>query len=416
MIEKKEVSNCIKRVCLLLAGLQVLLGIIWLVGNVSKSPGSVLTVLIAIVSYRYFLKQFMGDWLSDKGGKSLYIWSTYIAFFPTILHGHVCAWRYSLTTSLLLVLLADLVRLYKEEEEKKILLGRMALAWFLAGVFVPAYGVIIGIVLLPSLFVYCKKRRIGVGIVFLTIVLAVSGLATGYYVDFESGGKPRIQNSISSVLLSRFAWPYFVRNSYFWEPEVRELFSDSDLAYISTYPELVQYDFGPKLEARVGKARAREIYRKMAWDSFQIGKKEAILGLGRDLVANAGGPVAVQYQLAGNGISYTGMNYADMRAEMPGFTKYFVRFSFYSFDFMALLSLVILIGARIRGKWHFRCRKNIFLLTLVSILVFWYSMVGNGMQNYLKIMPVNVAWCLLPILGYGLLRGHKEDTPSSEKV
>ncbi len=403
MIEKKDILNCIKRICLLLAGMQILLAGIWLCAGLKENPVCILTVAVALFSGSFFLKQYTGEWYALQKSKGIYFGAAYIVSFPVILHGHFGEWRYSLATSFVIWILACLKGLKKNGAHKRMLLITMGIAWFGAGVLVPAYGVLVGIVACVALMCVYRRQRIGMRSVLLIIAIAISGLSLGYYADFESGGKQRIQNSFSSVMLSRFAWPYFVRNSYFWEPEVREIFTDSDLAYISTYPEQVIYDFGPRLEAYVGKARAREIYRKMAWESFQIGKKEAILNLGRDLLANAAGPLAVQYQLNGNGISYTGMNYADMRAGQPGLTKYYVKFSMYSFDFMILLSIAIVVWLGIYKKKCRLIRGNFSLFGLYGIFIFWYSLAGNGMQDYLKILPVHVLWCSLPVLGYGLL-------------
>ncbi len=416
MFERTDLQNLIKKVFVLLAGIQILLGLIWLTGSVAEAPLSIGTVLIAWMAYAYFLYHATETFRKNTKLWNVYLWAAYIVTFPTILHGHTGELFYSLGSSFLVFLLTELIRLKRADGKDNICLLRMAGAWLGVSLFVPTYGVIAAVVILPVLLLYGWRKKVRLLLVLLATLLVVSGMTVGDYVNQQKEGKECIQNSMSAVLLSRFVWPYFMRNSFFWEEEVRGLFSDAELIQISTYPELVKYEFGPKLEAQVGKARAAEIYRKMAWDSLKIGKKDALIDFGRDLLANAGGPWAVQYQLNGRGVSYTGKNYTEMRAEMPELTEYYVRFAFYSFDFMALLAMVVSVLKLCKKKLRIQWRRVAGILWILCLIVFWYTMTGNGMQDYLKVIPISVFWCLLPALGYGLVNNEDEESIRNKKV
>lgn len=369
MIEKADVQNLIKKVFGLLAGIQILLGLFWLAGNVVKAPFAMVAVLVAWKSCTYFLTHAFCNWGKEARKREVVFWAAYVVTFPMIMHCHAESLFYSLGTSCFLVFLAEINRLLSKGNKQKL---RMA-------------------------------------ILLLAGVLAISSMWSGAYFQQRADGKEYKPASVSSVLLSRFVWPYFVRNSFFWAPEVREVFSEGELKQISSYPELVKYEFEPKLEQAVGEERAKELYRQMAWDSFRIGKKDALKALIRDLSANVAGPWAVQYQLSGKGVSYTGKNYADMRAEMPRFTRYYVAFSLYGFDFMAVLAIVLVFIGVLKKKFTIPWRNVRWMLLFAGILVLWYTMTGNGMQDYLKITSVYALWCSLPALGYGLLGKEKQN-------
>ena len=376
MIGKADLQNLIKKIFGLLAGIQILLGIIRLAGNVTETPIALLSVSVAWIAYTYFLRSIMALAEREKVKRIAGFWAAYIVTFPMILHCHMNNFFLSFGTSLLMILLTGLYYLGKKSGEQKLRLP----------------------------------------LLLLVGVLALSSIGVGNYVNLRRGGEEYIQGGISSALLSRFAWPYFMHNSYFWEEEVRALFTDDELVQFSTYPESVTYEFGPRLEKAVGKERAREIYRKMAWDSFRIGKTDAIKALGRDLLANAGGPWIVQCQLNGAGVSYTGKNYADMCEIMPGLTRYYVCFSLYSFDFMALFTIVISIMKIVQKKLVLQWRKVVWTLLIAGIIVFRYTMTGNGMQDYLKVQFIFVLWCSLPAWGYGLLSDVNEKNMNCENV
>ncbi len=418
MIRNINIPNLIKRVFLLLAGVQILLGLIWMAGNMDAVWRELLQISLAGGAVYYFLRYAAGNLSEQISNKVMVILTAYIVSFPVVLQCHMETLPYSPASALLLIVLTDCIRILKKEEgaAKTSCFARISIGWFLIGALDLCYGVIVGIVVLVVFFI-CGRRKVLKWLpLLLTVVCIIAGLGSVQFWKLSRDKEERIQNSVSSVMLSRFAWPYFMRNSYFWEPEVRGLFDDNELTQISMYPEKVLYEFGPKLEAKVGKERAREIYRQMAWDSFRIGKKDALKAIGRDVIANAGGPFAVQYQLSGRGVSYTSLHYSNLQEEMPKLTKYYVRYAFYSYDFMVLVTLIMYLKSRFgkrrpvlsvasRGSQKTVCSAGkVMICAVLGMMIFWYTMIGNGMQDYLKVIPVSVFWCMLPVWGYGCLQ------------
>ena len=216
---------------------------------------------------------------------------------------------------------------------------------------------------------------------------------------------------MSSVLLTRFAWPYFERDGFYWDHKKWIEFSEGELAWASTYPENTIYILGPKIESVAGKEQAKTLYLEMAKLSFSLGKKEELKALGRDLLANAGGPFALQYQLSGRGVSYTGWNYYQIQGNTPGLTKYFVMFSLYAFDFLFVSAIGICISMRKRIGCTGKTKGMIPAMLALCCMVIWYTMIGNGMQDYLKVLPVIFFWCVLPVIGVREL--HREEAKSS---
>jgi hypothetical protein len=242
-------------------------------------------------------------------------------------------------------------------------------------------------------------------------VLTIATMFTTLTFVQTPGSYGRVQRSMNSVLWTRFAWPHFERDGFYWDHKVWIEFADDEWGWVSMYPENAIYEFGPKIEGVVGQEQADVIFGEMAKLSFNMGMKDALKALGRDALANAGGPFALQYQMSGRGVSYTGWNYYQMQGNTPGLTKYFVRFAMYSFDFLLVLTLGIAWSRRKKCKVLDIVKKAMPALLGLSVMILWYTMIGNGMQDYLKVLPVILFWRVLPVIGVGAL--NREETDGS---
>lgn len=450
MEKKRVLVNFIKRITFLLIGLQVLFGLVWVMLNITNVPkfqesqlflqaswdfvideymgvlyplllrgtslaGNgfcvllyVLQLAVAFIAYYVFLKSVFGKYLQGKFETGLL--SAYVVTFPVILQGHMSVLPYSLASSMMLLMLAQLKKLLRQEgtiQSKHVI--STGIFWGIATLLLPDYGVILGMVVVVG-FIVCGWKKEGRWKVLL-LTLFVTIACTGGVLSLTQtpGSLGRIQKTVGATMLSRFAWPYIERNGFFWSEEVKTVFDAEELAQISLYPERIIYEFGPKLEEYVGKERANELYWKMALDSVKIGKKEAIVAWGRDMVNNVAGPIGIQLQWLGVSTSYAGWNYAQMTACSPAFTKYFVRFSNYGFDFMLILTFIVYIIQKKklpRGKVHAFCGLTFLAIGIITV---WYAVIGNGMQDYLKVMPANIFWCFLPVLGYLLCTEHTHE-------
>lgn len=450
---KKEIPNLIKKVMWLLMGTQVLLGGLWFVCNLiympdfqetrdmleaSKSlivdeymgilyplvirlfsvfgeyfcvPLYILQVGVAVWSYHYLLRSIFGNRFEKSGKKYIWLMAGYLVTFPTTLQCHMSVLPYSLASSLLVLLLAEVKAVMKNRQTiqtNRII--RIGSLWLLAGLLISDYGVIATIVVVPGLVGAAWKQRKRMLVYLCISALTLITMFTTLTLTQTPGSYGRVQRSVNSVLWTRFAWPYFERDGYYWDHKTWITFEEGEWAWASMYPENAIYEFGPKIEQVVGKEKAKVIFGEMAKFSAQIGKKEHLKALGRDILANAGGPFALQYQLSGRGVSYTAWNYYQMQGNIPGLTKYFVKFAIYVFEFLLLMALCFAISRRKSRKVLGVMKKAMPALLGLGAMVLWYTMIGNGMQDYLKVVPVSLFWCMLPLLELGRLAEEPVET------
>ena len=439
MGRRNEIPNLIKKCMLFLAGMQVFLGVIWLICSLTHMPdyqetrdmleasqtliideymGILYPLLLrlfsvfgkyfyvpvylfqvgmAVWSYHYLLRSMLGE------KRRVWLLVGYLVTFPFILQCHMSLLPYSLATSLLMFLVAETKRLTENGgmlKAKRFIM--ICILWLLEGLLLPDYGIIAAVIVVPGLVLSTWKQRKRMLLYLCMAALTMSTIFATLTLTQTPGSYGRMQRSVNSVLWSRFAWPHFDRDGFYWDFKEWIEFGDGEWGWISMYPEHAIYELGPKIERLAGTEQADVIYGEMAALSFNMGMKEALKNLGRDIIANAGGPFALQYQLSGKGVSYTAWNYYQMQGNVPGLTKYFVRFAIYGFDFLFVLALGINWMNR-KSRKREKVQKIVPALLGLGVMILWYTMIGNGMQDYLKVIPVSICWCMLPMLGLNML-------------
>ena len=73
------------------------------------------------------------------------------------------------------------------------------------------------------------------------------------------------------------------------------------------------------------------------------------------------------------------------------------------YGFLLLMALCFAISRRKSRKVLGVMKKAMPALLGLGAMVLWYTMIGNGMQDYLKVVPVSLFWCMLPLLELGRL-------------
>ena len=446
MSRKNHIPNLIKKCMLILVAIQVVLGGMWLVCNLNHVPDFqetrdmlkasetlvfdeymgvlypvvlrlfsvfgdafyvpvyALQVVIAGWSYYCLVRSVAGDVFVKNGKEYLWLSVGYLITFPMILQCHMSILPYSLASSLLVFLLVQIGCLMRDRErlqKKRILL--IGVLWLVVGLLIPDYGIISAFLIMGGLICIAWKQKKKLLLYLFMVIVTMTTLFTTLSLAQTQGSYGRMQRTVNSVLLTRFSWPNFARDGFYWTYKGLVEFKDEDLDWLCMYPEYAVYIFGPKVEGTVGKEQANIIYGEMAKLSFSVGKKDALKALGRDALANAGGPFALQYQMSGRGVAYTGWNYYQMQGNVPGLTKYFVKFALYSFLFLFVMTIGICWSRRKHWKLFEVVRKAVPALSGLGVMILWYTMIGNGMQDYLKVLPVMLFWCLLPMLGLGIL-------------
>ncbi len=439
-MEKKQVLfNFIERVFYLLAGVQILLGLTWIIGNIAVVPKLqesrlylqisrdlvmdeyvgflypvllkvlnfmgdkfcvvlyLLQICVAFVSYDFFIDCVWGRSHGLKKYKR-HLLAAYVVTFPVILQVHMCVLPYSLASSVWLILLAQLKLLLAQTQKLSVKrVVSIGISWGIGTLLLPEYGLMMSFPLAIGFVICGWKKKSRWGVLLLTAFISIGCVGSALTLTQTPGSLGRIQKSVGATMLSRFAWPYLERNSYFWGEEVKAVFTEEDLRSLSLYPERVLYEFGPTLEAAVGKEKANELYWEMATDSFMLGTKDALTAVGRDMLQNIGGPIGIQLQWQGKGVSYSGWNYAQMAEQTPKLTKYYARFSVYSFDFMMIMAAVVWWLQRKKEKCTEQRGWYVLVFLSVVAVTLWYTMNGNGMQDYMKVLPNNILWCMLPV-------------------
>jgi len=435
----------------LLMGVQILLGMVWLVKNIGCQPwfyetqsylkaanelridehmGILYPILIFVAEKTeqimgipyysflyvvqlcvalYALVHFLNQqgWITKNGKRSIikkYWLAAYLLTFPLLLQLHLAVLPYSLAASVLLLLVSEGLRGLKNEA---VFSGRDLIRlcglWILGYLLLPDYSWLAGI-FVCSVFIkrmyMDRKWSMQMVIALLSTVLCFGVIAGSTQTPGSMG---RIQKTVGSAMVHRFVWPYFVRDSFFWEEEIHDTFSYQDLVKMSQAPELVDTQFGPILEEKYGRKEANRMYWEMALTSFASGSKQTLKNISRDFLANLCPQAGFQVSLADNENTLNGWNYARLTDQSPVAAKYYLKVSMAGWNFMCLwgvLQWIFQTAARIRQKKTNQSGKiwSVVLISLLGMTV-WYTM-SRGMQDYKYVMMNSFFWLMPVIRGY----------------
>lgn len=460
------IRNCIRTLIFLLMGIQILLGLLWMFENLTGYQKFAESTEFLNVTSTWMLDEYLGIaypvclWLVraiggeigisysillyllqvavafvagvrflhvllDTPGSSekkmewkVYYGSAYLLTFPLLLQFHMAVLPYSLGMSAFFFLLAEgLVLLKKEEKPDVWTVVRFGLLWVIGSAFLPDYGWLGGMVVFfvfVALMWRDKKVYLMLPILYILFLAVISGASA---VTQTPGSRGRIQKSVEAAMLSRVVWPNFIRNAYFWNTYITDVFDPEGLQTISLEAEEVRDLFGPAMEEAYGREKANEVYWQMVTVSMEVRTKEVVSAMALDGVSYLCPPVAVQLNLAGKGASYTGWNYSRMQAETPACTKFYMNGSLQGWNVAACLAAVLLswrqIERIIRGKKSssMKGERRAAHLLLFTGLIFtlWYTMFTGGMQDYKNVMVVSALWATLVIKGWRMERSDHEE-------
>ncbi|MBQ9140419.1 MAG: hypothetical protein IJX63_01315 [Lachnospiraceae bacterium] len=362
----------------------------------------ILQLAAAYLAYGCFLKHvvFYGQEMKRRLRNKVCFYAGFAMTIPTVVQVHMALLPYSLASSTFIVLLAKTSLLWRREYtlhwKKGLEIGGL---WVLSAQLCPAYawiaGVAVGISFLRYLMLH-KQSFIKLTAVCLAAVLCVNVLNSVFQTEGSLG---KIQSSVGAVMIARFVWPNFLSYKYFWGPEVTGIWDYAGLAELSTYPEKVIYEFGPRLEECVGKEAANQIYWEMSLDALKLGTKSIVLTLLTDFAAYVCPPLTMLVQLQGTGVSYTGWNYGRMKDYAPELTRYYVEYALGAWGCIVGLCLVQSILSR--GRKRNSARKGNYIgvyFCLVSLFInLWYIMNNGHMQDYKRLIVNSVLWAFVVI-------------------
>ncbi len=443
---KEEGKKLIQNIIYLIMGLQVLMGLLWMAANLGKVPRFqecmeflhmsetfcvdeytgilyplsirllyavagllrlqgcsfvyLLQVVVAYLAYIYFLRKvfFSGEELSVLLRNKLRFGVLFILTVPPVTQCHMALLPYSLATSVMVVLLADTIELWRGVVPDKKLLLRLGAGWILSAFFCPDYAWLSGIaVVLSSIRYMILQKKVAVNLLILCVSSSLFIGCVSPVVQTE-GSMGKIQKTVGSMLLQRFVWPNFSTFHLFWNDEVKALWDPREIVVMSQHPEMVIYEFGPVVEATYGKERANDFYWNMSKWAFSLDTKNIVGNLLEDTAAYLCPPLTIFLQLHGVGESYTGWNYGRMKDYAPVLTGYYVNYSLNAWCVLLVLCVLLGILSEREKKATNRSKKKQWLglyLGTVSIAVnLWYVMTSGNMQDYKKVMLISILWAL----------------------
>lgn len=447
---KKNVTEWIRITIYICMGLQIVFGLGWILCNFTKLPGFgegiellnmsetlvvdeytgflfplllrglqsffswiripvwsflyVIQLVVAGIAYDYFL----GKVIYSKSGKEKAVriksafFASFIITIPVVLQVHMAVLPYSLASSLLLILVAKVLVIWREEAAsgiKEVL--SIALLWVLASQICVEYvwfgGLAVGAGIVGCI---SKNKKILVKLVVMCIACIIS--INVLNISFQTpGSQGKIQKSWQAAMMTRIVWPNFSRFSYFWLEDIHNRWDESALRELSTYPETVIYEFGPGIEAMFGKEEANNIYFEMAKRTWQLDTKNICVNILKDGMAYICPPFTAYLQLHGMGNSYTGWNYGRMKDYAPGITGYYMEYALnaWLYIWVAGVILRILSVCGVTEKKEEK-KKNVFSTTLYGGTIalgvnLWYVVMSGNMQDYKKVIVCSLFWAML---------------------
>lgn len=355
---------------------------------------------------------------------------------PYLLQMHLAKLVWSLSLSCLLGMLGLIMEIAVQGASRKrafFLLG----VYFLYGVVCPD-GLWLGGILLLFGSLYGRRgrtrRRInetgkpeersGAGFRFSLAVLLTAVVIfvtnAGLNSAFPEARRIYRENNPGTASVSRFVWPNFASNYFFWDEEVKAVLSEEDAVRLCQRIDLLEEEFYPAMVEAYGTGKATKLCLEMGYRCLMDRSRETVSEIGRDLRDHLLIPFTIENNLQGRGVSMTAWNYGRMKARSPVLVKYYFRYGSFELPILLLGSLLLWwfhrndqmgqwIKERAAGKetkplsyrdggggnaapWKLLC----FAVILYAL---WYTMRSNLPIDYKMVLPILFIWYLASVGG-----------------
>ena len=436
-------ADVIKWLFILLMLVQMVLGLLWIIGNIGKEANfhDTLRYLQAVGSGK--IDEYMGPvypiiiWLAKEIQNvirlpyhtSIYLWQLllaavvmykvfvrivdpkkailfagYVLSFPMLIQMHLAVLPYSFATSILVYTVCECWDFVKKPRKDACV--KIGVLWVLAGLLLPEYFVFTGILVVPCfVWVLIRHKEYRMPLI-MAMLLAAICTSTVSAATQTPGSLDRAQKTSGVAALHRFVWPEFMGNSYFWDARVEEVLSEADLLRVSQYPEVIDYEFVPALQEAYGVSEANKICWQMAIANIGVSTKQVVKTIGKDFVWNANPILGFQFSLSNNDRTLVGWNYARLQDFVPLLTKYYINAAMTGWNVMCLLGIVmcLLSGKKYNiGKCKTACGIK-WLIAVGSMSMIAYYTLVCSMQDYKQMMPVILLWLLPVVMGYKIIK------------
>ena len=434
----------------IIMGVQIVFGCAYFAGNFSAEQQfaeryasvmpmgivSLIQLFAAAVSIWYVLGKLGFEGKREKRFLRGYI-CAFLLTVPCLLQMHTARLVWSPALSCFLWMLGLVMETAVRGVSKKKVLFLTG-AYFLYGVICPD-GLWLGGILLFFCLLYRRKREritenrnksgkeageqrekvpFGLAIFFTAagIFLANAGLNSA----FPEARRIYRENNPGTAAVSRFVWPNFASNYFFWDEEVKAVLSEEDAVRLCQRIDLLETEFYPAMVEAYGTGKATRLCLEMGYRCLMDRSRETVLEIGRDLKDHLLIPFTIENNLRGRGVSLTAWNYGRMRARSPVLVKYYVRYGSFELPILLLCSLLLRWfhkndqmsqwvkqqaensekplfykyggGEKISVQW-----KILFFVVILYTL--WYTMRSNLPIDYKLVLPILFIWYLASVGG-----------------
>lgn len=434
----------------IIMGVQIVFGCAYFAGNFSAEQQfaeryasvmpmgivSLIQLFAAAVSIWYVLGKLGFEGKREKRFLRGYI-CAFLLTVPCLLQMHTARLVWSPALSCFLWMLGLVMETAVRGVSKKKVLFLTG-AYFLYGVICPD-GLWLGGILLFFCLLYRRKREritenrnksgkeageqrekipFGLAVFFTAAVIFLAN--AGLNSAFPEARRIYRENNPGTAAVSRFVWPNFASNYFFWDEEVKAVLSEEDAVRLCQRIDLLETEFYPAMVEAYGTGKATRLCLEMGYRCLMDRSRETVLEIGRDLKDYLLIPFTIENNLRGRGVSLTAWNYGRMRARSPVLVKYYVRYGSFELPILLLCSLLLWWfykndrmsqwvkqqaessekplfykyggGEKISVQW-----KILFFVVILYTL--WYTMRSNLPVDYKLVLPILFIWYLASVGG-----------------
>lgn len=434
----------------IIMGVQIVFGCAYFAGNFSAEQQfaeryasvmpmgivSLIQLFAAAVSIWYVLGKLGFEGKREKRFLRGYI-CAFLLTVPCLLQMHTARLVWSPALSCFLWMLGLVMEIAVQGVSKKKVLFLTG-AYFLYGVICPD-GLWLGGILLFFCLLYRRKREritenrnksgkeageqrekvpFGLAVFFTAAVIFLAN--AGLNSAFPEARRIYRENNPGTAAVSRFVWPNFASNYFFWDEEVKAVLSEEDAVRLCQRIDLLETEFYPAMVEAYGTGKATRLCLEMGYRCLMDRSRETVLEIGRDLKDHLLIPFTIENNLRGRGVSLTAWNYGRMRARSPVLVKYYVRYGSFELPILLLCSLLLWWfhkndrmsqwvkqqaensekplfykyggGEKISVQW-----KILFFVVILYTL--WYTMRSNFPIDYKLVLPILFIWYLASVGG-----------------
>ncbi len=194
--------------------------------------------------------------------------SCYILTIPMMTFMNFSILTDSLATTLLIVLLTELILLSSEDRPSWIHIPITGLSLFAESLLRADRQYSCLLLLILFLLVRLLKKRSSrlytlLAILFVCGLIPLATRTINHHTQ-TPGLNGRIQTNADFILLDRIVWPHMEENYDSFPDEIKSILTKKDARVFDEHNNNVMYQMAPLVEGAVGSDRAGEVYRTMA--------------------------------------------------------------------------------------------------------------------------------------------------------